>query len=121
MDIKQSRPTIHDWLSLFVLRAAKSQRFKYTNSDDASFYNQFFRDEHVESYYEDVRAVLRRQQIQTCLDQLLPSGILLDAGCGIGNVLKSINGNFKRIGLEFSLNSLYYAQSMYYKTSLNSK
>ena len=100
-------PTIHDLLSLWAVKLARSKGVKFQETNKIKFYNQFHDKQHLKLYQQDIRAVLRREQVVDFINNLPTNSTIVDLGCGVGDILCCIKDRYFKLGLDFSLNSLH--------------
>jgi SAM-dependent methyltransferase len=105
-DIRKA--TLHERSSLWVLKAAK--RGKKGHRESGEFYEEFFDEAHAEQFEKDIRAVLKRQEVQRAIAGLRPKGVWVDLGCGVGHTLRLFPEGVLRVGLEYSKKSLSIAR-----------
>jgi ubiquinone/menaquinone biosynthesis C-methylase UbiE len=103
-------PSIHDRLALLTVRFAKRKKPKLQPTNSAEFYQEFFADEHLSQYEEDLRSVLRHEEIRRVVDSLPVGMRALDLGCGVGHILSILPSGFKKVGVDYSLSSLKLAR-----------
>ena len=101
--------SIHDWLSLLVLKVAKARRRKYVVGQESAFYEEFFTERDFEACTVDVRRVLRNSEIQSVLSDCRADEIVVDLGCGVGDLFRILRADLRLIGLDTSLPTLQYA------------
>jgi SAM-dependent methyltransferase len=105
-------PTLQDRVELWTLRLAKWQKSRYKPSDADQFYQSYFSGEHIEAYQRDIRHVLRRREIADWIARDRVSGIVIDIGCGVGDILQIFEKGFWRVGTDFSGAQLGYAHAL---------
>jgi ubiquinone/menaquinone biosynthesis C-methylase UbiE len=103
------KASIQDWISLFVLKLAKARRKKYVAGQDNQFYNDFFKKSDPEACSTDVRRTLRNMEILSALNDCHAGDIIVDIGCGVGDLSRILPISLKRIGIDLSLPALRYA------------
>lgn len=103
------KASIQDWISLFVLKLAKTHRRKYVVGQDNQFYNEFFKKSDPEACSTDVRRTLRNMEILSALNDCHAGDIIVDIGCGVGDLCRILPLSLKRIGIDLSLSALRYA------------
>jgi ubiquinone/menaquinone biosynthesis C-methylase UbiE len=103
------KASIQDWISLFVLKLAKTHRKKYVVGQDNQFYNEFFKRSDPEACSTDVRRTLRNMEILSTLNGCYAGHIIVDIGCGVGDLCRILPVSLKRIGIDLSLPALRYA------------
>ncbi|MGE3107262.1 MAG: methyltransferase domain-containing protein [Phycisphaerales bacterium] len=108
------RPTLYDWIALGILKVAKARRTRLesTNPDDYDkFYEEFFAKKDQELSFNDPRMARRRKTILECLNRRLPPGAsILDAGCGLGEVLADIPDQYKLFGFDFAKSNVEFTK-----------
>ena len=107
------KASIQDWISLFVLKLAKARRKKYVVGQDNQFYNEFFKKSDPEACSTDVRRTLRNMEILSALNDCHAGDIIVDIGCGVGDLCRILPISLKRIGIDLSLSALRYAHRDY--------
>lgn len=109
----QRSPTLADRMELWILQLSKLQRraFAKSKAQYQDFYEEYFEDKDVEAYTADPRMTVRRRTINETLAKYLPAGSnLLDVGCGLGDVLAGIDGNYKFFGFDFAASNVERAK-----------
>ena len=104
------RPSIQDWVSLFVLKVAKARRRKYAAGREGEFYAEFFSEQDAEACAVDVRRLLRNSELQSALSYCGKGNTVVDLGCGVGDLLRILPEDLRRIGVDLSLPALQYAR-----------
>ena len=99
-----SGPSLHDRLSLLACRASKWGKRRMA-ADPRQFYESFFGSEHIEQYQKDIRTILKHREIESALGSFPPGTWILDVGCGVGHVLRNISPGFRKIGMDYSIES----------------
>jgi len=74
-------------------------------ADPRQFYESFFGLEHIEQYQKDIRNILKHREIESVLVSFPPGAWILDVGCGVGHVLQNISPGFRKIGMDYSIES----------------
>jgi ubiquinone/menaquinone biosynthesis C-methylase UbiE len=74
-------------------------------ADARQFYESFFGPEHIEQYQKDIRNILRHREIESELVSCPPGTCILDVGCGVGHVLRNVSPGFRKIGMDYSIES----------------
>lgn len=100
---------LHDWISLRVLRAAKLGRVKFTGST-SEFYDSFFTADDTVACAADLRRIVRDEEVYRAIAALPIGAIIVDVGCGLGDVIGRAPGHHRRVALEFSLTTLAAAR-----------
>lgn len=106
----RASPSLHDWLALLTVRFAKRRKPRFRPEASAEFYGEFFADEHLSQYDEDLRSVLRHEEIRRVVDGLPPGLRALDVGCGVGHILNIHPASFVKVGVDYSAPSLELAR-----------
>lgn len=104
------KPSVQDWISLFVLKLAKLHRRKYVQREDSKFYQEFFKESDPEACSKDIRRRLRNIEILSVLDGYKDGSIIVDLGCGVGDLCQIIPSHLRKIGIDLSLPALRYAK-----------
>jgi ubiquinone/menaquinone biosynthesis C-methylase UbiE len=108
----QGRPTLHDWITRIGLHVAKSGRRRY-GKDHRIFYESFFSRKHLHQAMYDLRHRLRREAVLLALAEVFEqpgSPIVLDVGCGVGDVIRAVPSQCRRIGVTYSQADLRLAR-----------
>ncbi len=107
---------MHDQVQRLMLHVAKLSKPAMAN-DSGSFYEGFFEEKSLDDAAYDLRFRLRRRVVQEAVvalplrqDQIGRRARVVDIGCGVGDVLKSLPDNFVRLGLSYSSNDLALAR-----------
>jgi ubiquinone/menaquinone biosynthesis C-methylase UbiE len=103
-------PSLHDRLALLTVRFAKRKKRKLQSTNSSEFYQEFFDNEHLSQYEEDLRSVLRHEEIQRVANSLPREFRVLDLGCGVGHILTILPTSFEKVGVDYSLHSLKLAR-----------
>lgn len=107
-------PSIYDWIALGILRLAKLRRTRLASTeaeDYDKFYEDFFATKDEELSLNDPRMASRRTTILECLQRRLPnSGAVLDAGCGLGEVLADLPPIYTRYGFDFAQSNVEFTR-----------
>jgi SAM-dependent methyltransferase len=109
----QPRPTLNDYVALWLLKLAKLHRYQlsHPHTDSLQFYEQFFDHKDVDLYVEDPRMRMRREVIRECLQKYVATEAkILDVGCGLGDVLMGIPAGYQLYGMDFAKNNLHIAE-----------
>jgi len=108
------QPTFYDWLALGIVRIAKLRRTQLVSSDDTDytkFYDDFFVAKDEELSFNDPRMARRRKTILDCIRKRMPAGgSLLDAGCGLGEVLADIPEEYSVFGFDFAESNVEFTR-----------
>jgi ubiquinone/menaquinone biosynthesis C-methylase UbiE len=88
-----------------ALRLAKRNKSKDPETSP-HFYEEFFDTGHLDQYEQDLRVILRHEEILRVVRRLPASCTCLDVGCGVGHVLRILPSSFKRFGVDYSRTSL---------------
>lgn len=96
---------LHERLRLLALRLAKRKKSKDPETSP-HFYEEFFDTGHLDQYEQDLRVILRHEEILRVVRRLPASCTCLDVGCGVGHVLRILPSSFKRFGVDYSRTSL---------------
>lgn len=108
------KPTLYDWIALGILKVAKMRRTRLesTNPDDYDkFYEEFFAKKDQELSFNDPRMARRRKTILAYLERSVPRGsMILDAGCGLGEVLADIPDGYKLHGFDFAKSNVEFTK-----------
>lgn len=91
---------------------AKRHRRKYEAGADEAFYAEFFRDEDRDNCERDLRRVVREEEVSRVVRTLDAGAVVIDAGCGIGDVLQQLRPDVRRVGLDFSCETLKRARTV---------
>ena len=109
----QRSPGVRDYLALWLLKLAKLRRRSLsepTGDDYAKFYEQFFEEKDVEAYDKDRRMNVRRETLNRFLADHAPARAkLLDIGCGLGDVLAGLTGDFEMFGFDYAASNVRIA------------
>lgn len=103
----KTRAGLFDRLSLYVLKIAKRNKAR---ASDPGYYETFFGDYHFEQYNEDIRHVLKHEEIRRAISMCGSPDMCLDLGCGVGHVMKIFPSGSKKIGIDYSVKSLDIAK-----------
>jgi SAM-dependent methyltransferase len=97
-------------MDLLLLEAAKlPQSIRRSRKDAGAFYDEFFSEKDRVAYQHDPRMMQRRDTVSAAVARLLPSGgALLDAGCGLGDILESMPAGIVRHGVDYSQKNVEY-------------
>lgn len=109
---RYGKPSLHDYLTLLAVKMAKGRKRKYTSTKATEFYDEHFEERHTYAYMYDIRAVLRRQEIQKFIDTLSSDLVIADLGCGVGDILSGVKTKYSAIGMDFSFHSLLLAKKV---------
>jgi SAM-dependent methyltransferase len=115
---KNIRPTLQDYVSLFLTLLAKVNRSKLENvsghsSDASEFYEQFFLTKDLAGWRNDERRVVRRNTIREFLEfQVKSPGSFLDVGCGFGESLLGMPLQWHLYGLDYSRHNIDAARAI---------
>jgi SAM-dependent methyltransferase len=108
------RPTLYDWLALGILKVAKMRRTRLESTDPDNydkFYEDFFAKKDEELSFNDPRMARRRKTILECLQRRVPpGGSILDAGCGLGEVLDDIPDGYKLFGFDYARSNVEFSR-----------
>ena len=100
------RPKLFDYVALWILKLAKMRRVQLSSTeakDYDKFYEEFFIRKDQELSYNDPRMDRRRATILECLKRRVPPGSsILDAGCGLGEVLEGMPEGYRLFGFEYA-------------------
>jgi ubiquinone/menaquinone biosynthesis C-methylase UbiE len=110
--ISARRPTVHDHVTHFGLRLAKLGRRKY-GGNHQKFYEEFFSEKHVHQALYDLRHRLRREAVTAALHDLIdktPRPVLVDVGCGVGDIIRAIPDRWLRLAMLYSESDLRLAR-----------
>jgi 2-polyprenyl-3-methyl-5-hydroxy-6-metoxy-1,4-benzoquinol methylase len=102
------KPSLHDRIARRVLRLAKWGRYKH-RGNDLEFYEHFFTSQHVHESLYDLRHRLRRESINKVLADLSSSAVIVDVGCGVGNLIGAVASHCRKIGIEYAPHDLSLA------------
>ena len=109
----QRAPTMTDRFALWLLKLAKLRRREFTDTkgdDYDQFYEEFFDAKDLELYERDRRLTLRRETINDYLAAHAPSGAeVLDVGCGLGDVLAGLKGDYQLAGMDYARSNVQAA------------
>ncbi len=109
----QRSPGVRDYFALWLLKLAKLRRRSLsepTGDDYAKFYEQFFEEKDVEAYDKDRRMNVRRETLNRFLAERAPARAkLLDIGCGLGDVLAGLTGDFEMFGFDYAASNVRIA------------
>jgi SAM-dependent methyltransferase len=112
--ITRRRPAFRDYLALGILRVAKMRRtqLESTNADDYDkFYEEFFAKKDEELTFHDPRMARRRKTILECMARRVPPGsAVLDAGCGLGEVLADMPDGYNLFGFDFASSNVEFTK-----------
>ena len=101
-------------MALFTVKAAKLGRKRLKSTDKAdydAFYESFFVGKDQELTYRDLRMEVRRQVINKYMTENVPAGSsVLDAGCGLGEVLDGLPGCYTLHGLDYGAPNVEFTQ-----------
>lgn len=101
-----AKPAFNDYLSLGILKVAKMRRTRLESTDPENydkFYEDFFVKKDEELSFNDPRMARRRKTILECLQRRLkPGASILDAGCGLGEVLADIPEGYNLFGFDYA-------------------
>ncbi|MCW5764479.1 MAG: class I SAM-dependent methyltransferase [Phycisphaeraceae bacterium] len=110
----ERKPKLNDYLSLWILKAAKMRRTQLASTETENydkFYEDFFVKKDEELSYNDPRMARRRQTILECLERRVPAGSsILDAGCGLGEVLADIPDRYKLFGFDYARSNVEFTK-----------
>lgn len=98
-------PSLHDYFSLIILKLAKLNHKKLDKTEDQDFYDNFFKAEDEDLYAQDLRYLLRSQEIQRTLADLPTQAIVVDTGCGLGHLLSDLSktrSDLQLYGIDYS-------------------
>jgi ubiquinone/menaquinone biosynthesis C-methylase UbiE len=105
------RPSPHDLFLLLFVVVAKLKRERFKEQPPSEFYDDHFRASHVEQYERDLRLILRRREVMDAIERSVPPhGVVLDMGCGIGEIVRALPGQRRAVGIDVSMNSLRIAR-----------
>jgi SAM-dependent methyltransferase len=108
------KPALEDWLALGILKVAKLRRTRLESTDPDNydkFYEDFFVKKDEELSFNDPRMARRRQTILECLKRRVPGGAsILDAGCGLGEVLADIPDGYKLFGFDYARSNVEFSR-----------
>lgn len=108
------KPTLNDRLALGILKVAKMRRTRLESTDPGDydkFYEDFFAKKDEELSFNDPRMARRRKTILECLKRRLkPGDSILDAGCGLGEVLADIPEGYKLFGFDFANSNVEFTK-----------
>ncbi|MFQ5850574.1 MAG: methyltransferase domain-containing protein [Candidatus Binatia bacterium] len=105
------RPTLHDHMMRWGLLLAKLGHCKH-QGDDRNFYEYYLTDKNVHESMYDLRRMLRRTAVVTALDVLVPEAVVVDIGCGVGDMVGAVGPHCKKIGIEYSSGHLRLAKKL---------
>jgi ubiquinone/menaquinone biosynthesis C-methylase UbiE len=106
------RPKLHDWIMRIGLHVAKFRRNRYLGRHRA-FYEVFFSQKHVDQAIYDLRHRIRREAVLLALADLFQeprTSVVLDVGCGVGDVIRAVSLRCRGIGIAYSEADLRLAQ-----------
>lgn len=103
-------PSVHDRISLWVLRAAKRRRRKYVAGEEQDFYREFFTEGDPEVCALDARRLLRNAEVRSALAGCGAGDVVVDLGCGVGDLLGAAGTGARRVGVDVSLAALAHAR-----------
>lgn len=106
-------PRITDYLALWIVKAAKMRRVRLESKDADydNFYEDFFVKKDQELSFHDPRMARRRQTILECLKRRLqPGSKILDAGCGLGEVLADMPDGYTLSGFEYAKSNVEFCK-----------
>jgi ubiquinone/menaquinone biosynthesis C-methylase UbiE len=111
------RPSVHDHVQRFILRLSKLHKPALTD-DHALFYSQFFEEKNLDEATYDLRLSLRREVVRDAIVALSLHHVradrpplIVDLGCGVGDILMTLPKEYLRIGISYSLNDLLLAKT----------
>jgi 2-polyprenyl-3-methyl-5-hydroxy-6-metoxy-1,4-benzoquinol methylase len=100
------KPRLSDRLALWLLKLAKLRRRSFTETQGQGydqFYEEFFDEKDLQLYEKDRRLTLRRETLNNYLQQHTPPGAkVIDVGCGLGDVLAGLKGDYQRFGMDYA-------------------
>ncbi len=103
---QQRRPTLRDYVALWILRLAKARRRRLDvrrDGDAACFYEEYFERKDIEAYARDARMVVRRESLLGWLqDHVVPNARVLDVACGVGDVLAAMPARYRLCGVDYA-------------------
>jgi len=106
-----SLPTPHDQMVRIGLHLAKVKRDRYSKGH-RDFYEQFFLEKHIHQSKYDLRARLRREAVMRALCEVgLPSSpLIVDVGCGVGDMIQAMPDFSTKVAIAFSQADLALAR-----------
>jgi 2-polyprenyl-3-methyl-5-hydroxy-6-metoxy-1,4-benzoquinol methylase len=106
----QRRPTLADRFALGLLKLAKLRRRTFTDTQGENydqFYEEFFDEKDLHLYERDRRLTLRRETINAFLEKnTAPGAKVIDVGCGLGDVLAGLKGDFRLFGMDYAISNV---------------
>lgn len=105
------KPALHDYIARLGLQLAKVSRRKY-QGDPLLFYEDFLTSQRVYQSKYDLRLQLRRVAVADALGSLLRGAVVVDVGCGVGEVLSALTSHTTRVGIEYSKRHLGLAKEL---------
>jgi 2-polyprenyl-3-methyl-5-hydroxy-6-metoxy-1,4-benzoquinol methylase len=109
----QRRPKLADRFALWLLKLAKLRRRNFTDVQGDNydqFYEEFFDEKDLELYERDRRLTLRRETINRFLETHAgPGQRVIDVGCGLGDVLAGLSGDFQLFGMDYAKSNVVAA------------
>jgi ubiquinone/menaquinone biosynthesis C-methylase UbiE len=105
------KPALHDYIARLGLHLAKIGRRKY-QGDAQLFYEDFLTSQRVHQSKYDLRLQLRRVAVADALGKLPPGAVVVDVGCGVGEVLSALTLVRTGVGIEYSKRHLALAKEL---------
>jgi len=111
------RPTLHDHIQRLILRLSKLHK-PALNDGCGLFYESFFEEKSLDDATYDLRMRLRRDVVSKAIEKLPldrdcidHQPLIVDVGCGVGDVLSSLPQEYLRVGISYSSNDLLLAKT----------
>jgi ubiquinone/menaquinone biosynthesis C-methylase UbiE len=114
---REKKPTLHDHIARWGLHVAKLGRSKH-HGNERAFYEQFFIDKSIDEYRYDLRHMLRREAVASTMADIQPDAVVVDIGCGVGDIINTIGSQCTRIGVEYSSHNITLAKKQFVRDIL---
>lgn len=104
------KPTLVDYVTRWGLHVGSLSRKKF--QDNARFFEDYHTAASLYQAMYDLRRLLRRGTIVNALANLPPGAVIIDVGCGIGDVVAALSSHTKRVGIEYAWHPLRLARDL---------